>query len=652
MTTEYELFKADSRFEGVLLGRLRSGETYIVRFPYTRDGMKEIRKGLFIGIENFHSDETIARYSILQIVKVEPIDYALGSSADKLLDEYPGFVEEAAKSTVPLWEQETPEEETTRIQVEAVPVGVMIEQDRAGGFKLTDDISLPKLGATARLLTSNVASNVVNREVPRERSIILGTLLEDENVPFKINAAELCRTHLGIFGFTRAGKSNLASNIVAAILNAAQRQEESGLRGAKAVVIDYTNEYFPLLADCFKESEETYLLVLDPGRLPRDFARAVESEEIAKSVAEKLLGNMVVPADLSEPDKINALVNVLKDVLLRRGVKVCTLTTLSIEAARRLRSVISSYDPRHIGRARDALYSWPEWLNAQESLTVEDLRSLASRLEDDVRNRRATRLRLEEEGRISRTTLSSFVSGRTEESSHLPFAGVVANVSDTAVYCMEKMARELRELSSERSFIEGLPPDMRLEKEELIKILNDAKNAGLFIATSDRTDDLSLFLHDVTEGLYDERRRHGIKEPLVLFMVDEADEFVPQKAEAMGTRREDSRKAAELLARRGGKLGMGIGLATQRVAYLDTRVIGNLHTYFVSKLPRKSDRERIAEAFGISVEVVDRTLELRRGQWMVISHSAAGIPVTPFLIRFPKAEERVLKALNFENTRT
>jgi len=645
MTPEHELFETDRRLEGILLGRLRGGEAYLIRFPYTQYGIKKIRRGLLIGIENFHSDENATRYSILQIVRVEPIDYALGSSADRLIDEYPGFVEEAARSTVPLWEQQMPEEETTRIQVEVVPIGVMIEH-KEDAIKLTDDTSLPKLGATARLLTSEMMSKIVNQEVPERKSIVLGTLLEDEKVPFKINASELCKTHLGIFGFTRTGKSNLASNIVAAILRAAKERDEC----AKVIVIDYTNEYFPLLADCFKEIDEAFLLVLDPERLPREFANVYNDEEAAQRVAHSILSNMVIPDELSGESQRSALFNVLKEVIMRCGVKVCTLTALNVEAARRLWNILYSYDPGHLGKARDALYSWPEALEAQESLNVNNLETLASKLEGDARGRRATFLRREVErpqrpqGLLAYTRdNSSHISTQVE----MLYGEEVTSVSPTAVFCMRKMAKELRSLSNEREFIESLPDDLKLGKETFIEMLNDNEKLGLFIATSDRTDDLCMFLHDIVEELYNERRRRGIKRPLALFMVDEADEFVPPKAEAAGAR-ESSRMAAELLARRSGKLGMGIGLATQRVAYLETRVIGNLHTYFVSKLPRKSDRERVAEAFGIPVEVVDRTLELKRGEWMVISHSAAGIPVTPFLVRFPKAEERVLTALKLE----
>ena len=130
-----------------------------------------------------------------------------------------------------------------------------------------------------------------------------------------------------------------------------------------------------------------------------------------------------------------------------------------------------------------------------------------------------------------------------------------------------------------------------------------------------------------------------------MFLLDEADEFVPPEASAKGVIAE-SRAAAEKLARRSGKFAMGITLATQRVAYIDTKVMGQLHTYFVTKLPRRDDRSRVAEAFGIETEHIDKTLALNLGQWLVISHSALGLSITPILASFPNAVDRIKNFLD------
>jgi DNA helicase HerA-like ATPase len=181
--------------------------------------------------------------------------------------------------------------------------------------------------------------------------------------------------------------------------------------------------------------------------------------------------------------------------------------------------------------------------------------------------------------------------------------------------------------------------------------MNDVKaypGPRLFIVVSENPDRLRGFFAMVGDALYNERRKRGLSTPPVLFIVDEADEFVGAAYGENGSppSMRESRSAAETIARRGRKLGIGIGIATQRAAYIDTKLMGQLHTYFVSKLPRKSDRERVAEAFGIPLSTIDRTLALRSPrQWLVISHSSLELHATPYFVTFESRVQQVRAAL-------
>jgi len=44
-----EIFKTDNKLEGVLIGIIADPDTYLVRFPYTKDGIKAIKVGGYIG---------------------------------------------------------------------------------------------------------------------------------------------------------------------------------------------------------------------------------------------------------------------------------------------------------------------------------------------------------------------------------------------------------------------------------------------------------------------------------------------------------------------------------------------------------------------------------------------------------------------------
>ena len=100
---------------------------------------------------------------------------------------------------------------------------------------------------------------------------------------------------------------------------------------------------------------------------------------------------------------------------------------------------------------------------------------------------------------------------------------------------------------------------------------------------------------------------------------------------------------ARNIARRGRKYGVGLGIGTQRIVYLDTNVLGQPHTYFVSKLPRASDRDKIKEAFGLSDRALDQTHKFKRGVWMLVSHDATGIDGEPIIVKLENANERIRK---------
>lgn len=654
----------DPKLEGLLLGPLREEGLYLAHFKYSKDAVRQIREGMLVCVESFSSEERVKRYNLLEIVEAKPIHYALGTEADKLEKEYFGFVEAALKSCSREWEQTEPVEEATRIRVIAALLDVMLVVEKEGDgssgasatrkISISEEVGLPMPGAPVRLLTKDMMERVINRDVPEARAVTLGRLLTYPEVRVKANAAELIRTHLGIFGFTRAGKSNLASNIIAGLLRASAQGEAGPLAGLKVVVVDYTNEYFPMLADCFMELDKSYLLILDLERLPDGFEHVLSSDERAKEIARVLVDNMVVPDELAEVR--DELRQVLKEALKGGRVKVLVFRGLAEEAASCFREVPQTYRPEWIKKIREALDEWAEVIESEalrEQVNVNFIRALAGELESWARRRMmyypcrppsvgAPR------GQLQLQAASSTAPPRLDPRVLIDRSRPVRDLSDTQRQCLREIATALRRLADERARLQRLPDELRIGVAELIEQLNARDGPGLWIATSERVRDLCRFLHDVALRLYGHRRVHGVKRPLVLFMVDEADEFAPAAGPAGVAEgaREESRRAAETIARRAGKLGIGIGLITQRVTFLDTRVLGQLHTYFVSKLPRRTDRERVAEAFGASLEVIDKTLRLRRGQWMVISHSALGVPVTPFLIRARNAAERVKEALS------
>ena len=85
---------------------------------------------------------------------------------------------------------------------------------------------------------------------------------------------------------------------------------------------------------------------------------------------------------------------------------------------------------------------------------------------------------------------------------------------------------------------------------------------------------------------------------------------------------------------------MSLGIATQRIAYLDTSILAQLGTYLVGLLPRFLDRQRITEGFGIDQESLESGIR-GVGDWVVLSHTAVGDRGAPLPVHSENADHRV-----------
>jgi DNA helicase HerA-like ATPase len=143
------------------------------------------------------------------------------------------------------------------------------------------------------------------------------------------------------------------------------------------------------------------------------------------------------------------------------------------------------------------------------------------------------------------------------------------------------------------------------------------------------------------------KRRFQVK-PHVLFVFDEAQEFIPDMASASGIDKKCS-KQVETLLRQGRKYGLGACIATQRIAYLNTNALQQLHTYFVGTLPRPYDRALVSDTFMIDKGILEKTLEFAPGEWLLSSYIATGIENVPIFIKADNAEKEIEKHLNSYN---
>jgi uncharacterized protein len=601
----------------------QGGPSYAVWFDYARSYVNLIREGDLIAIRSFMSENNSEVFSILELSAVIPIHYALGTSSSDIERAFPGFVVEAARSARQDWEQEKPEEESTKIKCIAIPTGIQLRFSKDSTVGIEDDQSLPMVGEEAHLLTNDMMERVVNRGIRDSKvpSISPGQLVLNPAVSVLLKVEDLLKTHFGIFGFTGAGKSNLVNTLVT---------EMTHLKGyaVKVVLFDLMSEYHPLFADSLHLHEGTYLVSLDQDSVPggEDTIRYLQTSGSVDDAARAMARVALLPAELN-PSR-EAFEKCFKKILESGKIRILDTTSTQIDA-QELRDPLMERLAGNLGIVRPHLDGWIDKVAKSGTVRFDQLKTWADDLDRYVRQ----------------NSFPSLDVVRGVDGQDHPARQIALNPS--SVNAIVTMAALLR------SYIpsdQARPPEKaRLLESDLINSLctDDGKSA-IYIIQCDDDDELRDFSARLVNRVFYRRRRYGITKPLALFAYDEADEFIPN--DAGGASYIASTSAAETLARRGRKFGMGLAISTQRVAYLNTKILGQPHTYLVSKLPRKYDRDTMANAFGAAEDTLVRTLKFRKGEWLLVSYDATGLQNVPIPIKFPNANERVRMHLVQDDT--
>lgn len=575
-------------------------------FDYTRQAMNLIREGALLAAPNFASNATENHSSVLEVVSILPIHYALSDNPQG----YPGFVVEAARSAVRDWEEQEhePTEDVTKIRCIAIPTNMEIVE-RDGQSLLQEESNLPMVGARTLLLDTPSTEYVLNSGLPQSvPTFTVGHLTRDPQVGVKVSAEDLLRTHFAIFGFTGAGKSNLVSTLVDNVLLAFSGEElaqQPSRENVKVVLFDLMSEYGVLLADWLVQAPDACLLALTEETLPEDALQFMEQ-----------------PTDREA---------------FSRALTTLTQTTL--------------YPKALSGRRSDFRLAWQRLLSPK-SARLHLYREKPPTLGKLVEKHWAPRGTLGKNDAQIRQQVRAWIA--SEE--HTPFdestvprliewLNAVADSGLLSTNDAREAFQTLREATNEayRRFISPrhVHSAYQMTLGDLISRLNDPHTSGLYVIQSHDPDRLRDFAATLGDLVFENRRKSGKISPLVVFIFDEADEFIPQRREGADDSYARSRAVVMTLARRGRKFGLGIGIATQRVRYLDTSIMAQPHTYFVSKMPRQSDRQAIAEAFGISEELFGQTFKFKKGDWLLMSHDAVGLEAVPIPVHCEDANRRV-----------
>ncbi len=604
--------------------------TYSIWFPYTKAYMKEIKVGSFIAVRNYAGENGDNTFSILELVSVYPKHYALGSTAKDTEKAFPGFVIEAAKNAKVDWEQEEPVEQTTKIKCEAISTGLQLTISQSGESKLENDDSLPMIGEDAHLLTDEQINNIVNKGLLTDKikTIEPCNLILNKNVSVRISTEDLLKTHFGVFGFTGAGKSNLLSGIMNKLLSNGEPN--------KIVLFDLMTEYMGLLIDALHSYDEAYILCLTEDSLPG----AKLTEDVLKGdtskidqAAESIVRTLLLPKELV-PHR-EKYIPLVKDLLKNNKIRLFD-TDSDNPTISDIRAEMDSCIKGHL--ASNEMYLRKMLSHHLQGSGVEPVS------DDIIRNLKADIDQSILQGKMvdytkpQQTVSQQALPGQTPRTT----ANRTVKLNETAKGCLVKM-QGLLENYINATEKEPLPETAKLSLADIYSILNNKEKPALIIVQSNRDDDLRDFSNAVVHYSFTARRISGHIFPHILFVYDEADEFIPMKGSNESYAA--SKSGCTLLARRGRKFGLGLCIATQRVAYLDTSILAQPHTFLLSKLPRSYDREVIGKAFGASDEMVKRTLSFKVGQWLLFSYDATGLTNIPLPVQFPNSNKRLIEYL-------
>jgi len=578
-----------------------------IKVEYQKDLMGLLEEGMLLAVKNFkQAGQDEERFTLMEISRVWPEHFGLRGLSDH--GYYPMQFEIIEQSEE---DWQTDDKSTMMIQIDAIPINYDLIMNRNCDFEFVKGFSYPVVGSSVNLLNSEMINRMYNQKIAEKLGIDPSKTVDDARadprlglikmfqasktiIPIYVDFEKLTRHHFGVFAFTGGGKSNLMSNVLRRILLHTDN--------TKVIVFDISCEYIFLLMD----------LLADPN-VP---AKVILEHRI--DALEQFFNSVVKPREYEADERIKAGLQCIMDqgkvaFYTRPKQKVPIYSQFLDElSAQRKDSVDKPHYMNAIDKIHDAVLEYVEEHGFSENQEVS---------EDFVKY-------IDE---LATETTQQFKVH--EKSGLFAWATTRATIID--------IIRKKRE--EEKEVVGGLT-------SEKIRELLESEEKLVCVSISDpfTIKDLVIAL---TQDLLVRRKRKFQVKPYVLLVFDEAQEFIPEMGGSSGIDKKCSRQV-ETLLRQGRKYGLCVCLATQRIAYLNTNALQQLHTYFVGTLPRPYDRALVSDTFMIDKGILEKTLEFAPGEWLLSSYIATGIENVPIFIKADNAENEIEKYLSISKVKS
>jgi hypothetical protein len=399
--------------------------------------------------------------------------------------------------------------------------------------------------------------------------------------PLKVDMRNLIRYHSGAFGATGAGKSNFTSQLIRKAM-----ELEDDLR---IVIFDIAGEYFVHLADQFSKAGNIYSTETFAGS-----KQFLDSQIIPETLEQKLTGS-------------GSLTRIAEKMLQEGRVKTLASGT---QAEITLNTVLEMLS--NVGARAGAL---------QAKILNEQISDLVN--QEHLKTETALTAIPEQQLQKLKAIINKGAENAPERSS---------------------LKGELTLLTSYLQHEHAVSEETLVSAGQLASIVLDAPRGSIELAYIPEPIDARRIVSQFINTLLKLKKTTGKGAVKVLIVLDEAQEYIPDRNK-QDDYTEQSNIAVEALLRQGRKYRAHCWLGTQRVAHLNVSALQQLHSYFVNVLPRIWDRLTIADAYSVSLDLLDKTLDLDAGEWLFVSYNASKRRNVPVFVKTPNNEASLIKAL-------
>jgi DNA helicase HerA-like ATPase len=571
-----------------------------IKVEYQKDLMGLLEEGMLLAVKNFKQTEGDAeRFTLMEISRVWPEHFGLRGLSDH--GYYPMQFEIIEQSEE---DWQTDDKSTMMVQIDAIPINYDLIVNGKCEFEFVKGFSYPVVGSPAYLLNGEMINRMYNQKIAEKLGIDPSKTVSDARadprlglikmfqasktiIPIYVDFEKLVRYHFGVFAFTGGGKSNLMSNILRRLLYHTEQ--------TKIVVFDISCEYVFLLLDILTD--------------PTVSAKVIMENRIDS--LEQFFNSVVKPREYETDERI------------KKGLK-CIMDQGRLFYYKRPRGKVPTYSEfmEELSDQRKGSADKPNYMNA-----IDEIRdAILEYIEEHglMENQEVSEDFVKFIDQVARAKVEEF---KVHEKSQLyAWATTRSMLLDRVKRRNEREEKETGGLAIEK----------------IRELLEDKTTRLICISISDPFTIKDLVI-TLTQDLLVRRKRKFQVKPYILLVFDEAQEFIPSGGSGIDAKCSGH---VETLLRQGRKYGLGVCIATQRIAYLNTNALQQLHTYFVGTLPRPYDRQLVSETFMIDKGILEKTLEFAPGEWLLSSYIATGMENVPIFIKADNAENEIEKYLS------